>query len=289
MRLRTGCSPPVPADPVCGWEFDGIGCRKRGTHLCLPRVRHVLAFFTEVLCHTKSDWAGKPFIPAPWQRDKILRPLFGQVVFDSHRQRYVRQYRILYLSVARKNGKSELLAGIMLYLLVADGEQSAEVYGLALDMSQAGLVYNVARRMIRYNKALRMRLKDTESWGRIVDEATGSFFAVIACDADGTLGTNPSGGYIDELLTQRNRELFDAIRTGMGARAQPMLCLATTAEARETSFAATERQWAERIIAYARVGTQHGSVSCTPPTRSTTGRIPRLGGRPIRLSATSST
>jgi phage terminase large subunit-like protein len=237
----------VPAKPVCGWTFDGISCRKRGDHLCLPRVRHVLAFFTEVLCHTKGDYAGKPFIPARWQKDDILTPLFGRVIFDEKRGRYVRQYRILYLSVARKNGKSELLAGIMLYLLIADGEQGAEIYGLALDMAQAGLVFAVARRMVRYNKALKQRLRDVESSGRLVDEATGSFFTVIASDADGTLGTNPSGGYIDELLTQRNRDLFDALRTGMGARAQPLLCLATTAEASETSFAATERSWSERI------------------------------------------
>ena len=232
---------------VCGWEFDGSKCAKRGDHVCYPRVKHVLAFFSEALCHTKGDWAGKPFVPARWQEQEILKPLFGRVIWDQPRQRYVRRYRILYLSVARKNGKSELLAGIMLYLLIADGEQGAEIYGLALDMAQAGLVFRVARQMVRRNKALRARLRDVESSGRIVDEATGSFFSVIACDADGTLGTNPSGGYIDELLTQRNRDLFDAMRTGMGARAQPLLCLATTAEASESTFAAQERQWSERI------------------------------------------
>jgi phage terminase large subunit-like protein len=233
--------------PVCGWQFDQRRCRQRGEHLCWPRVRHVLAFFTEALVHTKGDYAGKPFVPAKWQREKILTPLFGRVVWDQERRRYVRRYRILYLSVARKNGKTELLAGIMLYLLVADGEIGAEIYGLALDMAQAGLVYRVARQMVRRNRALRERLKIVEGSERIVDERTGSFYGVIASDAGGTLGLNPSGGYIDELLTQRNRDLFDALRTGMGARSQPLLCLATTAEASESSFAATERQWSERI------------------------------------------
>lgn len=209
----------------------------------------MVAFFSEALSHTKGDYAGKPFAPTSWQRDRILRPLFGQVTFDPVRGRYVRQYRILYLSVARKNGKTELLAGIMLYLLIADGEQGAEIYGLALDMAQAGLVFRVARQMVRRNRVLADRLKVVDAAARIVDEATGSFYGVIASDADGTLGLNPSGGYIDELLTQRNRDLFDALRTGMGARAQPLLCLATTAEASESGFAATERQWSERILA----------------------------------------
>jgi hypothetical protein len=43
--------------------------------------------------------------------------------------RYVRVIHIVWLELARKNGKSELLAGIALYLLVADGEEGAEVYG----------------------------------------------------------------------------------------------------------------------------------------------------------------
>lgn len=225
--------------------MDGVRCRRRGSHRCLGRARHVLAFFTEALVHTKGPWAGSPFIPAAWQRDRILTPLFGDVEYSEFHGRYVRRYRILYLLVARKNGKSELLAGICLYLLIADGEQGAELYGLALDMGQAGLVWSVARQMVRRNPDLRERLKVIAE--RIVDEATASFFTILASDAGGALGANPSGAYIDELLTQPNRELFDAIRTGFGARAQPMLLLATTAESESASFAATERKWSERV------------------------------------------
>ena len=79
------------------------------------------------------------------------------------------------------------------------------------------------------------------------DETTGSFYQVVAGDAEGNLGENPSGAYIDELLTQRDRELFDTVRTGMGARAQPLLLLATTAENDPSGFAASEREWSERI------------------------------------------
>jgi phage terminase large subunit-like protein len=213
------------------------------------RARHVRAFFTELLTHTKGDWNRKPFIPAGWQWRKVIGPLFGQVVWDSWRGRYVRRYRILYLSVARKNGKTELLAGMVLYLLCADGEAGAEVYGLALDSGQAGLVYHVAQRMVHNSPVLRRRLAVIRSAERIADDATGSFFQVVAGDAEGNLGENPSGAYIDELLTQPDRELFDAVRTGMGTRAQPLLLLATTAEADPSGFAASEREWSERVAA----------------------------------------
>ena len=53
--------------PVCGFTLDGIRCRKRGDHRCLGRVRHVLAFFTELLYHTKGEYARKRFVPAQWQ------------------------------------------------------------------------------------------------------------------------------------------------------------------------------------------------------------------------------
>jgi phage terminase large subunit-like protein len=234
------------SDPVCGFTFDNSSCRKRGPHRCQNRVRHVLAFFAEALVHTKGPWAGNPFIPAQWQRDRVIGPLFGEVQWDDFHGRYVRKYRILYLLVARKNGKSELLAGMVLYLLIADGEQGAEIYGLALDMSQAGLVLNVARQMVRRNKFLKERL--TLIADRIVDEATASFATIFASDAEGALGLNPSAAYIDELLTQPDRSLFDALRTGQGTRAQPLLLLATTAEADTAGFAAQERQWSERVL-----------------------------------------
>ena len=233
--------------PPCGFEFDGRACRSRGDHFCQARARHVRAFFCELLTHTKGDWNRKPFIPSGFQQRRVLSPLFGTVIWDSWRGRYVRRYRILYLSVARKNGKSELLAGCVLYLLCADGEAGAEVYGLALDSGQAGLVYHIAQRMVHNSPVLRARLAVIRGAQRIADEASGSFFQVVAGDAEGNLGENPSGAYIDELLTQPDRDLFDAVKTGMGTRSQPILMLATTAENDPSGFAATEREWSEQV------------------------------------------
>jgi phage terminase large subunit-like protein len=234
--------------PVCRYTFDGsTPCRHRGDHRCTARVAHVRAFFVELLVHTKGDYAGRPFVPSRWQHNHVLAPLFGEVTFDAKRRRYVRRYRTLYLLIGRKNGKSELLAGITLYLLAADNEPGAELYGLALDRDQAGMVYRVAARMVQLSPTLRRRLVVIPSAKRIVDEATGSVYAVTAGDAPGALGLNPHAAYIDELLTQPDRELYDAIRTGMGTRAQPLLMMATTAESDPASFAAAERVWSLRV------------------------------------------
>lgn len=234
--------------PSCGRSFDGEQCRKRGEHVCEPRVGHVLAFFRELLVHTKGDWAGRPFVPSAWETRDVFRPLFGTVIWDDGRARYVRRYRELYLSTGRKNGKTEIIAGCVLYLLCGDGEAGAEVYGLALDKDQAGLAYRAAARMAELSPALSRRLDVLKGAKRIADQQTGSFFAVSAGDAMGALGPSPSGAYIDELLTQPTRDLYDAIRTGFGARSQPVLILATTADADPAGFAAGERDWSERVL-----------------------------------------
>jgi phage terminase large subunit-like protein len=230
---------------VCGHTFDGRTCRQRGAHRCRSRIRHVVAFFTELLVHTKGDFARQPFVPATWQRQRILEPLFGDVIWDERRRRYVRRYRELYLLVPRKNGKTELLAGICLYLLVGEGEEAAEVYGLALDKDQAGHVYRVAARMVELSPTLAKRLEVIRSTGRLVDPKTASFLTVAAGDAAGALGASPHGVYIDELLTQPSRELYDALRTGFGTRSQPLLMMATTAESDPNGFAASVRQDSE--------------------------------------------
>ena len=234
--------------PPCGRSFDGATCNRRGEHLCEPRAAHVLAFFAELLVHTKGDWARRPFIPAGWERDEVLRPLFGTVEYDPGWGRYLRRYRELYLSTGRKNGKTEIIAGIVLYLLVADAEESAEVYGLALDKDQASLAYRAAARMVELSPVLARRLLIAKGARRISDERTASFFAVTAGDAMGALGPNPHGAYIDELLAQPSRDLYDALRTGFGTRSQPLLVLATTADSEPGGFAAGERAWSERVL-----------------------------------------
>jgi phage terminase large subunit-like protein len=207
-----------------------------------------MSFFRELLVHTKGVWARSAFVPAPWEEHEIIRPLFGTVYYEPTWARYVRRYRELYLSTGRKNGKTELVGGLVLYLLVADGEEAAEIYGLALDKDQAALAYNAAARMVALSPILGRRLGVASGARRIYDEQTASYFVVTAGDALGALGTAPHGAYIDELLAQPDRELYDALRTGFGTRAQPVLLLVTTADNDPAGFAASERAWSERVL-----------------------------------------
>jgi phage terminase large subunit-like protein len=212
------------------------------------RADHVQGFFEELLVHTKGRWARKPFVLADFQRDEIIRPLFGTLRWDSQIERWVRAYTLAWIEVARKNGKSELVAGCGLYLLCADGEEESEVFGCAKDRDQASVIYQVAKRMVQLSPILSRRLTIVDSKRRIIDEKTGSYYQVVPADAGGQLGLNPHGVLFDEVITQPSRELWDELKTGMGTRDQPLMLAATTAGNDPGAMAAEEHLHSEVVL-----------------------------------------
>jgi phage terminase large subunit-like protein len=200
-------------------------------------------FFEELLVHTKGRWAGVPFTLMPWQRDDIIAPLFGTLGKDGKRQ-----YRTAYVEIPRKNGKSELAAGIALKLLVADGEEGAEIYGAACDRDQAGLVFHVAAEMVRRQPLLSKRLKIVDSQKRIIDQKTGSFYRAIPADAAGSHGFNASGVIFDEVHAQPNRDLWDVLTTSTSAREQPLVFAITTAGFDRTSICWELHERARQVL-----------------------------------------
>jgi phage terminase large subunit-like protein len=181
--------------------------------------------FVRKLKHTKDPWAGKPFNLLPWQENEILRPLFGTVDENGHRL-----YRKCYVEVPKKNGKSELAAAIALYLLIADGEYGAEIYGAACDRGQASIVFDIAATMIDWDPYLKKILKVLESTKRILYPRTRSFYHVLSSDVPTKHGKNIHGCIFDELHVQPNRKLWDVLTEGAGdTRTQPLVFAITTA------------------------------------------------------------
>src|SRR5512139_4029862 len=111
-------------------------------------------FFERLLRHSKGEWAGQPFKLPAWQREPIIRPLFGWKRADG-----TRKYRVAYIEVPRKNGKSTLAAGIANLLLFADDEPAAEVYSAAADRDQAAIVFDEAKAMMESAPVLSRRVE----------------------------------------------------------------------------------------------------------------------------------
>ena len=180
--------------------------------------------FINALKHTKGKWRGVPFELLPWQ-DKIINDVFGTVKENGYRQ-----YNTAYVEIPKKMGKSELAAGVALYLTCGDGEWGAEVYGCASDRQQASIVFDVAVDMVRFCPALSKRVKILESQKKITYLPTNSSYQVLSADVANKHGFNTHGVIFDELHTQPNRKLFDVMLQGSGdARMQPLYFLITTA------------------------------------------------------------
>ena len=187
--------------------------------------------FIQNLCHTKGKWAGTPFLLLPWQ-DQIVRDLFGIVQENGKRQ-----FRSAYIEIPKKNGKSELAAAIALYLLYADNEPSAEVYGAACDRNQASIVFDVAKQMVLMSPALMKRSKIAGATKRIVNYSNAGFYQVLSAETGTKHGLNVSGLVFDEIHAQPNRQLYDVLTKGSGdAREQPLFFIITTAGTNKNSI-----------------------------------------------------
>lgn len=230
-----------------------------GSKFNVKRAKRAIKFIETMCVHTKSKWAKKPFKLESWQKGSarqndegqwelngIVGPIFGAEKYSEFWGQWVRQYNTVWLEMGRKQGKSELVAALALYLLIFDGEWSAEIIGAASDKNQASAVFNVARDMIRLGplKALEDKgdIEIIDSRKRILYRPTMSTYQVVSADAMANLGANPYAVLIDEVLAQPNRDLWDSLAQGFGTRPNQIIIGITTAGPDRESFAYTEHQ-----------------------------------------------
>ena len=179
--------------------------------------------FIETFCrHSKGEWIGKPVTLELFQK-AYINALFGFI----HRESGERRFKETMFLVARKNGKSTMLSGIALYMLVADGEGGPEVYSVATKRDQAKIVFTEAVNMVRQSPELSQYLKK-----RVTDiyfPMTYGKFVALASDSNSLDGLNSHAVIIDELHAIKDRSLYEVMKQSMSARRQPMLVMITTA------------------------------------------------------------
>lgn len=194
----------------------------RGLHFDPAQGRRVVQFIEGYCKHHKgSQWAGKLMVLEPWQRE-VLTQIFGWRRADG-----TRRFRTAYIELPRKQGKSQLAAGVGLYLAVADGEAGAEVYSSATKKDQARIVWSEAAAMVKSSPELKRFVKVFRNSLHV--ERTGSKFEPLSADSNTLDGLNPHGNIVDELHAHKTREVWDVLDTAMGARRQPLTLAITTA------------------------------------------------------------
>jgi len=200
-------------------------------------------FFSKFLRHSKGEFAGKPFELDDWQWRSIIAPLFGWKRADGSRR-----YRRCSTWCGKKQGKSTLCSGLVLYGLVGDGEMGAEVYGAARDRSQAAIIYNECEAMVKQSAHLSRRLNIIPTTKRIVCAQTNSFYSVLSKDAHKSgHGINASVAIIDEVHVV-DRELYNTLRYAMASRRQPLLIEISTAGNDTQSLGYERWKFAKQVL-----------------------------------------
>lgn len=179
--------------------------------------------FIERFCkHSKGEWAGQPVRLELFQK-AFISALFGFVDSETG----LRKYREAFFMVARKNGKSTMLAGIALYLLLADGEAGAEIYSVATKKDQAKIVFDEVCHMVSQSPYLRKHIKKRKT--DLYFSAAMSKIQALGKNSDTLDGLNGSGIIIDELHGIKDRNLYEVMKQSQSARRQPLLVMITTA------------------------------------------------------------
>jgi len=202
------------------------------------RADKVFSFFGK-LKHVKGTLAGQNIELAEFQKFD-LGSIFGWV----HRETGYRRFKNAYIQLARKNGKTTILAGVANYLMVADGEESPEVYCAAVDKNQARLAYDIAMAMARKSLSSRLKIRDYQ----ISHVTRGGELKPLSKETKNKDGLNPSGAIVDEYAKHPTSEIYDLLTSAEGWRAQPLISIITTAGDDVQSPCYQEYEYAKSIL-----------------------------------------
>ncbi len=178
--------------------------------------------FIETFCRqSKGEWIGKPVQLQLFQK-AYISALFGFINEEG-----IRRFKETLFLVGRKNGKSTMLSGIALYMLVADGEGGAEIYSVATKKDQARIVFTEAVNMVKQSPALSKHIHKRKS--DMYMPLTFSKMEPLASDSNSLDGLNSHCVIMDELHAIKDRNLYEVMKQSMSARRQPLLVMITTA------------------------------------------------------------
>lgn len=179
-------------------------------------------FFASHCVFTADRWAGRPFALEPWQSEAIIRPAFGWKRADG-----TRLYRRIVIWVPRKNGKTELLAGVSHLCLLGDGLIGGQCYSIAAKQQQAAIVFRAARQMVVYSQSLQPHYEVfTDS---LYVHSLNAKFQALSGKAEGTHGLGASVLLGDEVHEWKTDRLYQFVRQSMAHRLEPMEWLISTA------------------------------------------------------------
>jgi len=214
-------------------------------------AQRVIDFFAEVLCLPEETAAeetvdaetpvdGSPFILSPHQQF-IDGSLMGWYTTAGYRR-----FRDAYDEEAKGSGKTPNGAGLMIYLLVADGERGAQVYFAAVTKDQAKLSFADAEKMIHASPALRNVIRQTVNNFAVLE--TGSFLRAISSEKRGLDGKRVHGAHIDEEHEHPTNVVVSKMRRGTKGRRNALVLRTTNSGFDRTSICWHDHEYSRQVL-----------------------------------------
>ena len=190
----------------------------------------VIDYIEHKCFHTEGHLAPHELKLELWQK-AMLSCIYGIVDEDG-----LRQFREVFFVVGRKNGKSLLASAIGKYTFMQDGGYGARVYCLAPKLDQADIIYGNIWHMITLDPEWQKLPDKTpqKARHRMTDyylEATNSTVKKIAFSHKKSDGFSPSIAILDEISSwegDKGLKQFEVIKSGMGARLEPLMFACST-------------------------------------------------------------
>ncbi|GHU70518.1 terminase [Clostridia bacterium] len=186
------------------------------------RANRPIDFIQRFCKNSKGEWAGQPIRLELFQK-AFIQALYGFINCDTG----ARRFREAFFLVGRKNAKTTLLAGLALYMLIADGEGGAEVYSTATKYAQARLLFDECHNMVKQSPDLSRHVRKRKT--DLYYEPTMSKLQPLSRNSDSLDGLNSYFVIMDELHGIKDRNLYEVMRQSQSARRSPLLVMITTA------------------------------------------------------------
>lgn len=178
--------------------------------------------FISNMKHFLGKSVGKPFILEPWQQF-VVACILGFKWKDTG----FRVCRETYIQIARKAGKDALLAAIILYLMIAEGEASPQIVAASNSTNQSRIMFDYITKFAASLDSSKKILKPYRNYLKC--PANDGMVQVISSDSSKADGLNLSAFCIDEYHEARDRRMYDVLKSSQGMRNQPLAIIITTA------------------------------------------------------------
>lgn len=214
--------------------------------------------YIEKFCfHVKGVLSGTPLILEDWQKDEVIRPLFGwkhiepEIITDAKGreigQIHKRKYRNVYIEVPKKNGKSTFVSGVVQIFMDIEPELGAEIVGLAWGRKQAGIIFDMVEKSVRKNARLNPKTKYFRSNKVLLVDDGNKKYSLWTKEAGIEDGQFPNLVVIDELHEHKNGDLVDLAEKSTIGRVNPLSITVTTAGSNLTSIGYKRSQECKKI------------------------------------------